>query len=160
MSASPARWNAQSTPWRCGRMAARSATSASTTLSSGEPSRWPRLVGRPVEKLSITVTCCPRSMSAVTRWLPMKPAPPVTRLRIAQTRGDDVAEHQVHVLDWSVGADWGCHEYHFLGQVAKVAAIKANQADGGGSARFGQLDGTEQVGRVAAGRNSHDNVAS
>lgn len=33
---------------------------------------------KPDEKLSTTVTCCPRDTSSRTRWDPINPAPPVT----------------------------------------------------------------------------------
>src|SRR5215475_14034221 len=78
---STARWNTQ--PQLC-------IVSSTTSLSRIDPGTMRtspcahascRLSREPVEKLSTTVTRSPWLTSASTRWLPMKPAPPVTRIR-------------------------------------------------------------------------------
>src|SRR3989454_9207806 len=46
-----------------------------------------RLSSCPVARLSRTSTSKPCSMSPSTRWLPMKPAPPVTRIRLLMLLG-------------------------------------------------------------------------
>ena len=54
------------------------------SLRFGDPATErtrPGFERRPVEKLSTTVTWCPRSSSSSERWLPMKPAPPVISTR-------------------------------------------------------------------------------
>src|SRR5579862_53906 len=132
--------------------------STSTMSSRDEPSRWARFAGRPVEKLSRTVTSCPSSMRAVTRWLPMKPAPPVTRLRMTQARGEYVAEHQMHVFDGSVGSPRRRHQQWLVHQAAKRAPVKPSQANGDGAAGFRRLDGAQHIGRLAAGRNGNQDI--
>src|SRR3954467_1840388 len=57
----------------------RMSASTSSTPRSSAPARFSR---RPVEMSSTTVTSSPRSSRASTRFEPMKPAPPVTRVRI------------------------------------------------------------------------------
>src|SRR3954452_12469127 len=59
--------------------AAASRMSSSWSSASPAPERFSR---RPVERSSTTVTSWPRSRRASTRLEPMKPAPPVTRVRI------------------------------------------------------------------------------
>src|SRR5262249_49863973 len=49
---------------------------------------YSKLASSPVEKSSSTVTCSPWARSASTRWLPMKPAPPVTRIRDMECPAD------------------------------------------------------------------------
>src|SRR5690242_19460372 len=158
MSARAARWNTQSTPSNSGWMNGRSATSPSTTRSRAWLSRCARLAGRPVEKLSITATSWPRSSSAVTRWLPMKPAPPVTRLRMAQAVGEDVAKHQVHVLHRAVGADGRAHQHRLIHHGRQITAIEAGEGHRPAAAGLGQLHRAQDVGRVAAGRNGQQDV--
>src|SRR5215469_4700416 len=63
---------------------ARDKTSASQILPR-KSSIWDfacsRLTSRPLEKSSSTCTSRPSASRRSTRWLPMKPAPPVTRAR-------------------------------------------------------------------------------
>ncbi len=68
--------------------ASRMSASTSSTPRSSAPVRFSR---RPVEMLSTTVTSSPRSTRASTRFEPMKPAPPVTRVRIRR-------RHSTHVV--------------------------------------------------------------
>ncbi len=78
MSAFAARWNTKSTPRIASSMAAWSSRSPSTKrrllASRGEELAEPRR-----DMLSNTVTRAPRREQTSTTWLPMKPAPPVTR---------------------------------------------------------------------------------
>src|SRR5438552_6985108 len=53
-----------------------SARSATTSRSAGTACRWP------YTRLSSTTTSWPRASSRRTVWLPMYPAPPVTRIRM------------------------------------------------------------------------------
>jgi hypothetical protein len=61
------------TPWT------RSRSQTSTTCSGTAAGRLSRL---PLLRSSRTATVCWRARSASTTWLPIKPAPPVTRIRI------------------------------------------------------------------------------
>src|SRR5436189_129398 len=45
-------------------------------------SRWARLAGAPVIRLSMPTTVCPSASSRSQRWLPRNPAAPVTRRRM------------------------------------------------------------------------------
>src|SRR5262245_35136850 len=81
MSASAARWNTQSTPRNSGAMRAASVMSTSSTASFGSAATWSRFLRRPVLRLSRTSTRWPSARKRSTRWLPMKPAPPVTIAR-------------------------------------------------------------------------------
>ena len=77
-----AKWKTASQPRTALSQAARSRTSPfsrSTCLATG----W-RLARVPVTRLSRTRTSQPRASAASTRWEPMNPAPPVTRILTAR----------------------------------------------------------------------------
>src|SRR4051812_32959739 len=78
-----ARWKTTSGLTRPNRssiaVASRMSDSTSSAPRSIAPARFSRL---PVEMSSTTVTSSPRSSRASTRFEPMKPAPPVTRVRM------------------------------------------------------------------------------
>jgi hypothetical protein len=57
------------------------APSTTSAWCSSTPAR--RFSRRPVERSSTTATSCPSSSSASTTCEPMKPAPPVTRIRMS-----------------------------------------------------------------------------
>src|SRR6266511_468766 len=72
-----ASWKTASIPWTARAAAPGSAQSPRITSTSRATAF--RLGRTPEEKSSKTRTRCPSRTSASTRWLPMKPAPPVTR---------------------------------------------------------------------------------
>ena len=69
-----------------------SRTSASINSADG----W-RLPASPVSSVSMTWTRWPASTSRSTRWLPMKPAPPVTRT----SPGEESSRFMSLAWDWS-----------------------------------------------------------
>src|SRR4028119_100104 len=56
-------------------------TSWWTYSKSGESRRWATFSRLPVRRLSMQTTAYPSEISRSHRWLPIKPAPPVTRAR-------------------------------------------------------------------------------
>src|SRR5579862_1187935 len=79
MSARAAKWNTRSTPAVAAANAAPSATSPSMIDRLELPLCCLRLARRPTTKLSNARTARPCASKRSTRWLPMKPAPPVTK---------------------------------------------------------------------------------
>ncbi|KAG0496674.1 hypothetical protein HPP92_001365 [Vanilla planifolia] len=56
-------------------------TSWRISSNLGLPKWCTKLSFLPVKKLSITITLSPLAINLSTRWLPTKPAPPVTTIR-------------------------------------------------------------------------------
>src|SRR5260221_3000601 len=73
-----ASWYTTSMPRAARRAVSRSARLPRRKSTSSRTAR--RFGRRPPERSSSTRTRCPRPTSASARWLPMKPAPPVTRI--------------------------------------------------------------------------------
>src|SRR5579859_7371636 len=98
-------------------MVSKSAISARWSLSRPDDIAAFRFSGRPVAKLSMTTTSWPSASRRSTRWLPIKPAPPVTRhraeavillVRFVLSPTDDPVQHHhepelVDTLDNVVG---------------------------------------------------------
>src|SRR3954453_11799711 len=82
-----ARWKITSGPVRSTAAETACASRTSSSISSAPFDRaWSRFSRLPVEMSSITATSSPRATSASTRFEPMKPAPPVTRVFIRRRR--------------------------------------------------------------------------
>src|SRR5262245_57129985 len=71
-------WKTASTP-RTARAAVRGSAQSPRSTSTSSFTRR-RFARSPDEKSSSTRTLCPARAKASVRWLPMKPAPPVTRI--------------------------------------------------------------------------------
>src|ERR1700739_3695098 len=93
-------------PSNSGRIAARSVTSVLTSLRRGDCECDDRFSGRPIAKLSITTTSWPSPSRRSTRWLPMKPAPPVTTHFITGYIHREAAAEQASPNQYLVGADY------------------------------------------------------
>lgn len=62
-----------------------------------------------------------------------------------------MTQNYVRVIGKLVGAGFGSREQHIVHQGAQDAAVEADQGDGGRAALLRCLDGSQKIGRAAAG---------